>query len=168
MAVKKISARIIHRYLGFFLAGIMFVYGLSGVVLIYRTTDVFKIATPVEKTLKSNLNEAKLGQTLKIKRFKIDSEDESFIYFKKGKYHKETGLVNYTRMDLPLVLDKMEHMHKATTNSPLYWLNILFGASLVFFALSTFWMFIPKSKSFRVGLRYSIAGVALTFVLLLL
>jgi len=168
MAVKKISARIIHRYLGFFLAGIMFVYGLSGVVLVYRSTDVFKIATPIEKTLKTNLDESGLGKALKMRRFKIDSEDDIFLYFKKGKYNKETGDVSYISMDLPEILDKMTHMHKATTNSPLYWLNIFFGVCLVFFSLSTFWMFLPKSKSFRVGLRYSVAGLALTILVLYL
>lgn len=31
--------RVYHRYLGFFLAGIMAVYAISGVVLIFRDTD---------------------------------------------------------------------------------------------------------------------------------
>ena len=36
------NMRIIHRYLGFFLAGIMAVYALSGIVLILRDTDFLK------------------------------------------------------------------------------------------------------------------------------
>ena len=39
--------RIIHRYLGFFLAGIMTVYALSGVLLIFRSTDFLKTITAV-------------------------------------------------------------------------------------------------------------------------
>ena len=38
----KYNMRIIHRYLGFFLAGIMAVYALSGIVLIFRDTNIFK------------------------------------------------------------------------------------------------------------------------------
>ncbi len=34
--------RVIHRYLGFFLVGIMAVYSLSGIVLIFRDTDFLK------------------------------------------------------------------------------------------------------------------------------
>ena len=34
--------RILHRYVGFFLAGIMSVYALSGIVLIFRDGDTFK------------------------------------------------------------------------------------------------------------------------------
>ena len=31
--------RVIHRYLGFFLAGIMIVYAIRGIVLTFRNTD---------------------------------------------------------------------------------------------------------------------------------
>lgn len=37
--------RIIHRYLGFFLAGIMAVYALSGIIMIFRDTDFLKKKT---------------------------------------------------------------------------------------------------------------------------
>ena len=43
--------RIVHRYLGFFLAGIMAVYALSGVLLIYRDTDILKSEQHLEKML---------------------------------------------------------------------------------------------------------------------
>jgi len=36
------SMRIYHRYLGFFLAGIMAIYALSGIVLIFRDTNFLK------------------------------------------------------------------------------------------------------------------------------
>ena len=34
--------RVYHRYLGFFLAGIMFMYALSGITLTFRDKDYFK------------------------------------------------------------------------------------------------------------------------------
>ena len=166
--MKPISMRILHRYLGFFLAGIMTIYALSGIVLIYRKTDVFKVANNVEQTLTINLDESSLGKELKIRGFKADSEDSEYIYFKDGSYNKNSGVANYTLHELPVILDKLTHLHKASTNSPAYWLNIFFGASLLFFAISSFWMFIPKSKAFKTGVKFSIAGAILAIVLVYL
>ncbi len=63
--------RIIHRYLGFFLIGIMTVYALSGVVLIFRDSDFLKIESEVEKQLKSNLPSNQLGKELRIREFEV-------------------------------------------------------------------------------------------------
>lgn len=164
--MKTVSIRILHRYLGFFLAGIMLVYSLSGIVLIYRETDDFKVAQYIEKTITLNLHPSELGRELRIKKFKVDNESDELVYFKNGTYNKLNGEVKYTKMELPYLLDKLTHLHKATTNSPVYWLNIFFGVSLLFFALSSFWMFKPKSKTFKLGIRYSVAGVALALLLL--
>ncbi|MBL4764671.1 MAG: hypothetical protein JKX67_05250 [Colwellia sp.] len=164
--MKTVSARILHRYLGFFLAGIMLVYSLSGIVLIYRNTDSFKVSQHVEKVITLNLNSFELGRELRIKNFNIDNESDEFISFKKGSYNKLSGEVKYTKMELPYLLEQLTHLHKATTNSPVYWFNIFFGLSLLFFSLSSFWMFKPKSKVFRLGIRYSVAGVSLTLLLL--
>jgi hypothetical protein len=35
--------RVTHRYLGYFLAGIMAVYAVSGIILVYRDTDFLKV-----------------------------------------------------------------------------------------------------------------------------
>ena len=42
--------RIIHRYLGFYLVGIMAVYAISGIAMIFRNDDTFKISSEVETT----------------------------------------------------------------------------------------------------------------------
>ena len=55
------KARIYHRYLGFFLAGIMAVYALSGIVLIFRNTDFLKVETNHERQVASNLSAEELG-----------------------------------------------------------------------------------------------------------
>ena len=65
--------RIIHRYLGFYLVGIMAVYSVSGITLIFRRTDTFKKVTEVKTQLTPNLNENKLGKNLPI----IDSFPKS-------------------------------------------------------------------------------------------
>lgn len=158
--------RMYHRYLGFFLAGIMAVYAISGVALIFRNTDYLKQEVVIEKSLETNLAAAEVGKLLKIKNFEATSEDSLMLTFKEGSYNKITGAVNYSKMEVPYVLDKLQHFHKAKTGQPLYYLNIFFGASLLFFVISAFWMFMPSTPIFKKGVLFAAAGLVLTLVLL--
>lgn len=159
--------RIIHRYLGFFLIGIMIVYALSGIVLVFRDTDFLKKEVQVERKLKSNMQSAALGKQLRKRNFKILKEENNVVFFENGHYNKSTGIAKYTNKELPYILNKMTKLHKASSKQPLYWLNIFSGISLFFFAISSFWMFLPKSKIFKKGLYFTFFGIILTFVLLL-
>lgn len=158
--------RIIHRYLGFFLAGIMAVYAISGIALIFRNTDALKKEVSINQTIEANLSANQLGKALKIKGLKVLSVEDNWLQFEQGVYNKETGEAKYKKMELPYVLDKMTHMHKATTNSPLFFLNIGFGLSLLFFVISAFWMFMPSSPIFRKGLYFALGGIVLTLIVL--
>ena len=101
-------------------------------------------------------------------RNRIDSafKEGDIIYFKEGNYNEESGLAEVKKMKLPILLQKMEKLHKATTESPLYYLNLFFGASLLFFVLSSFWMFTPKMPVFKKGMYFALAGAVLTIVML--
>lgn len=158
--------RVLHRYLGFFLAGIMAVYALSGIVLIFRETDFLKKKSIATEQITPGVDALHLGKALKMKRYQFEKEEGAIIYFKNGEYNKTTGVASISKSELPFVLEKMTKLHKATTNDPLYWLNIFFGCSLLFFVLSAFWMYLPKTKIFKAGLVYALAGVVLTLVLL--
>lgn len=158
--------RLIHRYLGFFLAGIMAMYALSGVVMIFRETDFLKQEVQVEKQLKPNLEVEALGMEVRIRNLKVQRTEGDMLYFETGRYNKSNGMATYTVHELPYVLDKMTKLHKATTNSPVFWLNIFFGLSLLFFVISAFWMFLPKTTVFKKGLYFSLAGITLTLILL--
>lgn len=158
--------RVYHRYLGFFLAGIMAVYSISGIIMIFRETDFLKKEKQIEKTIKPNVSSENLGSELKIKNLKVEKEEGTLMYFKQGTYNKETGVANYTVKSLPYVLDKMTKMHKATSNQPLFFLNIFFGVSLFFFVLSAFWMFLPKTTIFKKGMYFAVAGLILAFVMI--
>ena len=160
------NMRVYHRYLGYFLAGIMTIYSLSGIVLIFRDTNFLKNEKKIEKQLKPNLKIEALGKELRIKELKADNEDSTFISFKQGTYNKETGLANYTVTELPRAIEKLTKLHKASTKDPLFYLNIFFGVSLFFFVVSSFWMFLPKSTIFKKGLYFTLAGIVLTLVLL--
>lgn len=157
--------RIWHRYLGFFLAGIMAIYAISGVVLIFRKTDFLKQEISYEKTLDKGLSSKNLGEVLEMKNL-TPTVDGNLLRFENGTYNTETGSVTYTKKELPMLLNKLTHLHKATTNDPLYWLNIFFGFSLLFFVISSFWMFMPGSKIFKKGMYFTLGGVILTLLLL--
>jgi hypothetical protein len=64
---------------------------------------------------------------------KATSESEREIVFAEGRYDKQSGLASYTKMELPL---------------PLFF-NIFFGCALLFSVVSAFFMFLPKSPTFR-------------------
>jgi uncharacterized iron-regulated membrane protein len=162
---KWFTMRILHRYLGFFLAGIMFIYAVSGVVMIFRETSFLKTEAIAEKQLEPNLDAGELSPALRM-AVKVDKVEGDILYFKDGNYNQKTGVATVTKMELPFVLEKMERLHKATTNSPIYFLNIFFGLSLLFFVISTFWMFRPKTTIFKNGIAFTIAGVILALVIL--
>lgn len=160
------NMRIVHRYLGFFLAGVMAVYAISGMVLVFRNTDFLKKEITIEKAVATNISPEKLGKVLKIKRLSVDKQEAGIYYFKEGTYNSLTGAAKYTKKELPFFLDKMTKLHKATTNDPLYFLNIFFGASLLFFVISSFWMFMPSSKIFKKGILFTLGGIILTLIML--
>jgi hypothetical protein len=158
--------RVIHRYLGFFLAGIMAVYALSGIIMVFRNTDFLKKQIPVEQILATNIPPNELGEKLKNRGLKVEKQENGIYYFKEGTYNSITGEAKYIKKELPFLLGKMEHMHKATTNEPLYFLNIFFGTSLLFFVISSFWMFMPSTSIFKKGLYFTLAGIILTLLML--
>ena len=165
---RKISNkfRVYHRYLCFFLAGIMAMYAISGIVLIFRSTDAFKVEKTVEKEVPVNADEKQLGEVLRIRDFKIEKIKGSKVYFEQGEFDRSTGIASYKVKELPIILESFTKLHKANTNKPLFVLNILFGLSLLFFVISAFWMFLPSTKIFRKGIFFTIGGIILTLILL--
>lgn len=144
------KVRVIHRYLGFFLAGIMFVYALSGITLTFRDKDYFKKPIAIEKTIEKGLEN--------LPNIKGASNIE---------YNSETGDLSYTQMQPPKILGALEKMHKATSSTPLYFLNVFFGISLLFFVFSAYWMFLPQTDIFKKAIYYTVAGIVLTFIMIL-
>lgn len=164
--MSKINStfRVYHRYLGFFLAGIMSIYALSGTIMIFRTTNFLKIDKEVTRELEPNTSAADLGRVLFIRNFNVLEENENVIRFEQGIYNKTTGVATYMVKELPGFLRKLESMHKATVNSPLFFLNIFFGASLLFFSVSAFLMYASKAKVLRKGIYVAIAGIAFAII----
>ncbi len=158
--------RVYHRYLGYFLAGIMAVYAISGFTMIFRDTNFLKSDKQIEKQLRPNIKTEDLGRELRMKEFKVEKEEGDIIRFEQGTYNKSTGVAKYTSKEWPYFIDKLTRLHKADTNSPLFFLNVFFALSLLFFVISAFWMFLPKTTIFKKGLYFTLAGVALTIILI--
>ena len=156
-----------HRILGFFLAGIMVVYSLSGTLLIFRATPFLKYEKTEEHILAPGLAGEEVGEKLRVKGFKVVEENADFIKFREGSYNKSTGHVIMTKEDYPLLIAKMVKLHKATTNSPLFFMNILFGAALLFFSISSFFMFMWKLPVYKTGLKFAAAGFVLAIIMVL-
>lgn len=160
------SMRIWHRYLGFFLAGIMAVYAVSGVVLIFRDTDFLKKERLIEKKLEANLDEEALGKAVKNRDLKIEKQEGNMVIFRQGIYNATTGEAKYTAKILPPFLERLNKLHKANSKSPLFYLNMFFGVSLLFFVISSFWMFLPKTTIFKKSLYFTLGGIILTIIML--
>lgn len=134
--------------------------------MIFRNTDFLKKDQVNERTLEVGTKAEELGSQLRIKNFEIQKEEGDMVYFEGGNYNKATGLATYTKKELPFVLKKMTDMHKATSDRPLFVLNIFFGVSLLFFVISAFWMFLPKTTIFKKGLYFAAAGLVLALLVI--
>ena len=129
---KKVTQkmRVYHRYLGFFLTGIMTVYAVSGFIMIFRNTETFKVERDYQVVLEKGLGEEQLGRALRMRGFKALETNGDILSFEGGTYNAATGEASYSKKELPYLLDKLERMHKATTDSPLFFMNIFFSFSL--------------------------------------
>ena len=162
----KTFMRVVHRYLGYFLAGIMAIYALSGIVLIFRDVDLLKQEKHITKTLEAGLSDKALGKEISIRNLEFSKESNDTAYFKEGWYASKSGVVDYKKKEYPVVLGKLISLHKAKSAEPLSALNVFFATSLLFYVISSFWMFQPKSKIFKKGMVYTLLGAVLTIILL--
>ncbi len=158
--------RVYHRYLGFFLAGIMAIYSVSGIIMIFRDTDFLKKEHLKVLTVATGLKSEEVGPAIKLKNLKIKSDTLDVVTFEQGTYNRTTGVAEYTVKELPYLINKMTKMHKATNKDPLYYLNIFFGVSLMFFVISSFYMFMPGTTIFKKGMYFTLAGIVLVLVML--
>ena len=162
------KVRILHRYLGFFLVGIMFIYAFSGIVLIYRKTNFFKVETLLERKFNPNISEEKLGKLLRIQDFQVSHQSGDTLFFAEGYADMKNGKATYKGQDLPLVLKKFIKLHKSNSGQPIHLLNAFFGVSLIFFSLSSIWMFRPKTRIYKEGIKIILLGIAFALILIFL
>lgn len=160
--------RLLHRDIGFFVVGLAIIYSISGIVLIYRDTDFLKHKELIEIKLSPNLEESEIAKALYIWDLKVLKTEGDSVFFKEGVYNKTTGAAKYTSQELPGWLNMFIKLHLSSSESRGHWFSTIFGLLLLFLAISSFWMFKPKTKLFRRGIYTAIAGIVFAIVLLAL
>lgn len=160
--------RCLHRDIGFFLIGLTIIYSISGIVLIYRDTDLLKHDVVIEKKLTPNMDASEIGGVLHMRDFKILKSEGDIVYFQDGTYNSATGVVKFTTKELPSFLNKFNGLHKSSSRNLAHWFTTIYGVLLLFLAISSFWMFNAKSKPFRRGIFIAGVGIAASLVLLLI
>ncbi len=160
------NMRVYHRYLGFFLAGIMAIYSISGIILIFRETSFLKSEVHKVVTVAPNLKNEEIGPAIKLKNLKTTGEEGVIVKFEQGTYNRTTGVADFKVKELPSFINRLTKLHKATTKDPLFYLNIFFGLSLFFFVISSFWMFLPGTNIFKKGIYFTMAGIILVLIML--
>lgn len=162
------NMRCLHRDIGFFLIGITIIYSISGIVLIYRDTDLLKQDVVIERELAPNLEASELGGILHKRDFKVLKSEGDIVYFQDGTYNRATGVVKYKSKELPSFLNKFNSLHKSSSRNIVHWFTTIYGILLLFLAISSFWMFNAKSKPFRRGIFIAGAGIVVSLILLLI
>jgi hypothetical protein len=158
--------RSLHRDIGFFIIGITVIFTLSGIMLIYRDTDFLKTEVKNQKELAPGLDAAKLGENLRMREVKITKTEGDIVYFQNGSYNTVSGHAEFTVKTAVFPLNKFMDLHKTMTKKASHYFIALFAGSLFFLAISSFWMFKPKTKTFRRGIILSVAGFVVAFLLL--
>ena len=160
------TMRILHRDIGFLMIGLTLVFALSGILLVYRSTDFMKSETQITRTLEPEMTIDDVGRALHLRKLNVGEDDGRRIAFSAGQmasdghYDRQTGEVSYTAQQLPSVLEKLNALHKTGSGSPLHWFSVVYGVLLTFLAVSSFWMFKPKTRPFRRGLVLAGVGFA--------
>jgi len=160
------TMRSLHRDIGFLLIGLTLMYAASGIVLIYRDSGFLKQETRVETDIARGLPAKALESALHLRRLKVEKQEGDVIHFNYGTYDAATGHAAYTIQEYPWIIQKLNALHLAPSASALHYFGILYGALLIFLAVSSLFMFRPGTKPFRRGIILSAGGVALAALLM--
>ena len=158
--------RLLHRNVGFFLIGFVIIYSLSGIVLIYRDTELLKKDKKIITELQAGLKSYEVGSALKIRDFKTLKTEGNMIYFQSGSYNTSTGKAEYTVKELVFPFNKLTGLHKTASKNALHWFTLAFGIALLFMAISSLWMYKTVSRTFRIGILNALAGFIIAVILL--
>lgn len=156
----------LHRDIGYFTFGLIVIYALSGIALIYRNTDFLKHEVTVEKQLKPEMPIEDVGKELRIREFKVIKTEGEIVFFQNGSYNKTSGEAVFTSKEVIFPFNKFINFHKAISSKATHWFNLVFGTLVLFMAISSLWMFKPGTKTFRRGMI--LVGVGILFTVLLL
>ena len=160
--------RSLHRDLGYLVFGLMVIYALSGTILLYRNTDFMKKEAVVERQLKPGLSDEELGREMRVREFKVTKTEGDVVYFQNGTYNKASGMAQYKQKDVIFPFNKFINFHKSISSNKMHWFNLVIGFIFLFLAVSSLWMFKPKTKTFKRGMILTGIGIVVSILILLL
>lgn len=158
--------RILHRDIGFLMIGLTLVYGVSGIILLYRDTDLFTIDKEYVEMIKPHMPADELGEALELRRLRVIEERNDTIYFNYGYYCQSTGEAVYTINTYPDFVWTINSFHKLKSRFTSHWFATVYGVMLLFLALSSLWMYKPSSKKFKRGIVLTAIGLVLAAIAL--
>lgn len=103
-----------------------------------------------------------------LRDFKILKEQDGIVYFQNGTYNTTNGNNKYKSKELPFFLKKLNNIHKSSSKDIVHWFTLIYGITLLFMAISSFWMFKPKTKLFWRGIFFAFTGFVIAVILLFL
>ncbi len=156
--------RVLHRDIGFLMIGLTIVYCVSGIVLVYRDTDVFIIDKHYSENIGKNRRPHELGSALKLRRLHVLKVSNDSIYFNYGSYCRSSGEANYTIKTYPDIVWTINSFHKIKSRYMSHWLAVVYGVLLLFLAISSLWMYKPSSKKFKRGLVLTAIGLVIAAI----
>lgn len=159
--------RSLHRDLGYLTFGLVIIYALSGIFLLYRNTEFLKKEVTVERQLKPDMQAEDLGRELRMREFKVTKTEGDIVYFQNGTYNKVSGMANYKSKDVMFPFNKFINFHKAISSNATHWFNLAFGAIFLFLAISSLWMFKVNTKTFKRGMILTGIGIVCSVLLLM-
>jgi len=160
--------RKLHRDIGYLMIGFVIIYSLSGIVLTYRNTNLFKHNVIIERQLTPGLNPSELANMLRMRDMRSSETKGDTVFFNNGYYNSTTGLAVYSVMEVIPPIDKFIVIHKTSSENTIHLINIIFSVLLLFLAISSLWMYKRKSAYFRRGLILAIIGVIIAILLVYL
>lgn len=158
--------RSLHRDLGYLTFGLVIIYALSGIILMYRNTDFLKKEVAVELQLKPNMPVEDISRELRMREVKAIKTESDFIYFQNGTYNRASGMTVFTSKEVMFPLNKFVNFHKAISSNKAHWFNLIFGGVFLFLAISSLWMFKVNTKTFKRGIILTVVGIVFSLVLL--
>ena len=164
--------RYLHNNICLFIDVLVVIYSLSGILQIYRDTDLLKHDVVTQKKLDVNLAPDKLKDALRLRGLVVEKTEGAVLYFKEGNYNNVTGMATYTTKEWYNWVLTFTELHKTRSKEPghslAHYFTTIFGVLLLFMSVSAFWMFKPGTKLFSRGVYMTIAGIAASIILLFL
>lgn len=160
--------RSLHRDIGFFIIGLTIIFSLSGIVLVFRDTELLKTEITEQRELKPGIETAQLGEMLRFREFKVIKEEGDIISFQGGTYNKVTGHAEVTMKTVIFPFNKFVDLHKTFSKKSTHYFIIFFGILLCFMAISSLWMYKPTNKNFKRGMILAATGVLSVILLLVI